>query len=580
MATMIAPTRDNRMRKEVWRQKAAELQRGFSNLRSHCRDLQVNIQPRRGRNLLNDNESVDEGDKRNGNIIDSTARLALRTMRSGMMSGLTSRLRPWFRFSSWDKDLAKWGPVRHWLAIAERLAYEVLERASAYDALSVNYECLGLFGTGAFGMFEDFDRVILYRPFSLGKYWFTTGKDGLPNGFYMVENPTIDQMASRFGLENMSKSARDAHDQHKVLERRKVLWVVEPNDDRMPGKYDSLNRAFRSVRFEMDEDDEKFLEESGFHELPVIISRWDTEAEDNWGRSPGMDALPDVLAVQRMYKDMLKQLQYRVNPPMGAPEELASKPSSLLPGYTNYYSAGAGMGKFEPLYQVTGTIDDIRQEIAVHDFRVRQAFYADLWNMLGDLDQQGRTVQRTAREVAERHQEKLLMLAPVLDRLITEMIRPMLLRQHMRCRRAGLLPPPPRELEQAGLKVDVVSVLAEAHQLVRAGTVERYVDYSTALAQLQPEALDLLDIDQAMRTYGDLIHIPPELLRQDVEVNDIREARAARMRAQEAAALAAEASKGAQNLANAPVGQGTMLDAVIQQQGGAQQIAQAMGLAA
>jgi hypothetical protein len=200
--------------------------------------------------------------------------------------------------------------------------------------------------------------------------------------------------------------------------------------------------------------------------------------------------------------------------------------------------------------------------------------------MLGDLDQQGHTVQRTAREVAERHSEKLLMLAPVLDRLITEMIRPMIMRQHMRCRRAGLMPPPPQELERAGLKIDVVSILAEAHQLVRAGTVERYVEYAGGLASLDPSALDILNVDEAMRVYGDLIHIPVELINEAKKVEEIRSARAAQMKAQQSAAMASEAAKGAQALGNTPLGTGSMLDSVIGQQGGARGMMEQMGVAA
>lgn len=560
MAEQIKKISDAKARKEVWLKRHAALKQEFSSLRAHCRLLQQNIQPRRGRNLANDNEPPDKGDRRNANIIDSTGRLGLRTLRSGMVSGVTSRFRRWFRFSCWDKDLAQWGPVRKWLEQAENLAYEVLERSGAYDTFSINFESLGLFGTGAFGMFESDRSVVHYRPLSLGTYWFTVDAEGRPNGVYIQSAPTVEQVVEQFGLDKCSKTVRDSYIGLEVTRRVNVLWVIEPNDRRMPGRHDKLNRPFKSVRFEMDEGDDLILEESGFFELPVIVSRWDIEGEDKWGRSPGMDALGDILGGKRIYKDMLRLLQYRANPPMGAPEELASKPSSLLPGHYTYYAQGAGIGKVEPLYTVDGRIDDLREEIGMHNYRIREAFYADLFKMLGDLDRQGATVQRTAREVAERHEEKLTLLGPVLDRLITEMVRPTILTQHSRCRRANMLPPPPQELIDAGLKIDVVSALAEAHRLATAGTVERFMEFGGSIGQMVPEALDVIDIDQVMRQYGELIHVPVDIIREKPEVDELRMKRAEAQRAAEQMAQANEMAKATKDLSQAKLEQGSVLD--------------------
>ena len=81
--------------------------------------------------------------------------------------------------------------------------------------------------------------------------------------------------------------------------------------------------------------------------------------------------------------------------------------------------------------------------------------------------------QITAREVAEKHEEKLLMLGPVLERLHTELLDPLIDRTFNILQQNGVLPVPPPELQNKDLNVEYVSVLAQAQRLVATGAVDR-----------------------------------------------------------------------------------------------------------
>ena len=78
--------------------------------------------------------------------------------------------------------------------------------------------------------------------------------------------------------------------------------------------------------------------------------------------------------------------------------------------------------------------------------------------------------------------------------------------------------PPPPELAEAGLKVDFISILAEAHALVRAGSIERQVDYMTRIAQMSPETLDIVDWDGQAKKYADLTNQPDGTMRDDIDI--------------------------------------------------------------
>ena len=70
----------------------------------HWRELADYILPRRYRWLVSQNQR--RGSPINSNIIDSTGTIAARTLASGMMAGVTSPTRPWFklRVDGYDED--------------------------------------------------------------------------------------------------------------------------------------------------------------------------------------------------------------------------------------------------------------------------------------------------------------------------------------------------------------------------------------------------------------------------------------------------------------------------------------------
>jgi hypothetical protein len=82
-----APPQTKRNLYEILR---AQMESERSSFISHWRDLSDFILSRRARFFVSD---VNKGDRRNLKIIDNTCTLASRTLRSGMMAGVTSPAR-------------------------------------------------------------------------------------------------------------------------------------------------------------------------------------------------------------------------------------------------------------------------------------------------------------------------------------------------------------------------------------------------------------------------------------------------------------------------------------------------------
>src|SRR5712671_2211089 len=137
---------------------------------THGRELADFILPRRYKWLITPNQ-MNRGSPINQHILDSTGTLAARNLAAGMMSGITSPTRPWFKLKIGRIDSTQTSPVSLWLAECERLLYLILKESNFYNALGVAYFDLVVFGTAVILIYEDFDDVIrCYNPCA-GEYF-------------------------------------------------------------------------------------------------------------------------------------------------------------------------------------------------------------------------------------------------------------------------------------------------------------------------------------------------------------------------------------------------------------------------
>ena len=146
--------------------------------------------------------------------------------------------------------------------------------------------------------------------------------------------------------------------------------------------------------------------------------------------------------------------------------------------------------------------------------------------------------------MAERHEEKLVLLGPVLQRLNIELLDPLLDDVFDFALEAGLLPEPPAALLDTNLKIEYVSLLAQAQQAVGASSLERTMAFAGNLAGVFPDIVDVLDADHALRQYSEILGNDPELTVDEGEVATIR---AKRAEAQQQAAQAEQAANAAQS---------------------------------
>lgn len=484
------------------------------------REISDFLLPRRGRFLAGKGKN---GAEKNGRIINSRGTLALRTFKSGMMSGATSPARPWFKLGVSDHELMESAAVKLWLDEVRRRMLAVFSGSNVYHALHQGYEEVGAFGTLCIILEEDFEDVIRATALTAGEYAIAENPRGEVDTLYREVPMTIRKLVERFGEESCSTAVRQAWTQKRYDDEITVVHAIEPNLDQQEGRSGWRGMAFRSVYYDpADEDASRVLGVRGYREFPALVARWDLTSPEVYGRSIGMEMLPDCRQLQQMEKRKAQGVDKMVNPPMQGPAALRNEMVSLLPGAVTYVSDTDPQKGLRPVYEVNPRIAELSAEIEKVERRIDETAFADLFLMLDRLE----GVQpRNTFEIAERKEEKMLVLGPAHERLQNELYGPLIDRAFNIMDRAGLIPDAPPELEGRTIEVEYISVLAQAQKSVGITGIERTAAFVGNLAGARPDVMDKFDADQAVDEYAEIMGVSPKIIVPDEQVDRIRAAR-------------------------------------------------------
>lgn len=521
------------------------LDQEFSEWRTHYMRLSENVLPRTGKFFIPNQQSPASFNK----IYDSTGTRALNTLSAGLMAGMTSPARPWFRLSTPDPELMKYAPVKLWLNDVTRLMQGVFSRSNTYRSLHSMYEELGLYGTAASIIADDFENVIHHFTLTAGEYRLACDNKGNVNTLYREFQKTVANLVSEYGKEKCSIAVRNMYDSGNLDTWVTVVHVIEPRVDRDYSKRDNMNMPWRSVYFEKGQDNpELYLRESGFKNFRVLAPRWATSGGAIYGTSPGMEALGDILQLQHQQYRKAQAIDYMVRPPLAAPTAAKNNQMDTLPGGISYYDAASPHGGIKSAFEVNLRLDYLLSDIQDVRQRIDATFYKDLFLMLANST----NPQMTATEVAERHEEKLLMLGPVLERQLNELLDPKIEITFARMLESGMVPPPPQELQGVMLQVEFVSMLAQAQRAIGVNSIDRFVVNLGQIATFKPDVLDKFNSDHWVEAYADATGVDPNLIVADEQVAIIRQDRAKQQQAMQTAAAMQGAADSANKLANAP----------------------------
>jgi hypothetical protein len=521
-------------------------------------------------------------DKRNQNILDETAVSALDTLESGLHAGMSSPARPWFQLTVPDPSLNAMDSVKGYLYDVKERMNAVFALSNLYNALPEVYGDVSTFGTAAMVCFEDQEDLVRFYTYPLGSYAIGLNARREVCTFVLEEQFTIRQVIEEFATrdtqgnitnsENFSPYILDKWKNGDTEANVDLCWIVMPNDRYNESKLDSKYLPFASTWFEKatqsNQNHDGVLRESGFRTFPVMTPRWKTTGNDSYGTNcPGISMLSAVKQLQMMERKSNQVLAKFVDPPTQAPAEMKNQPTSLVAGHISYTPRGGTDGRITTIHEMRLEGYQLFEEKADRvRARINEIAFKSLFLMFAS---QPYGQPMTATEVNERHQEKLLVLGPALERMNEELLEKVIDRTFDVMASNGLLPQPPEELQGVTVKVEFTSVLAEAQKLTRVTGIDALLARTMPLAELAPEILDKIDFSELVDDVAQALGTNPKIIRSNEDVQARVAARAKQAQAQAAAEQASQMAGAAKDLGSTPLGGDTALSGLLQTAGAA-----------
>lgn len=482
---------------------------------NHWQDLADYILPRKNE-IVTKNSS--KGRKKGEFLFDSTAMISCELLAGALHGLLTNPSEIWFDLTTGDEDLDTNKDMSEYLQSLTKQVHDVLNASNFQTEIHELYLDLCSLGTSVMTVLEDDQTAVRFGSKNLANCYISENGDGRVEELYRTFKWTARQIIAEFAdgvKENDKLALEDKFGKHLVAkflkgdnERFEVVHAVYKEDvanKTMPftSQY-VLTRGLKELR------------DGKFKTFPYVTPRWTKVAEETYGRSPGMNALPEAKTLNAMTKAIIKGAQKTVDPPLQMPDDGVLNPRIAQPGGISYYRAGS-KDRIEPIFR------DVQINVGVEVTRdrqqsVRQAFFSDQLQLIENTNM-------TATEVNRRTEERMRLLGPVLGRQQSELLRPLISRVLDIMVSKGLVAEPPADIPN-GLSIQYSSPIARAQKVDQGKNLLRAFEASLPFLEQLPQGMDNIDIDSIINSNWKIYGAPMKVLRGAQGVEQLRDARA------------------------------------------------------
>ena len=478
------------------------------------------------------------GTKRAAEVYDSTGIHALQILSASLHGSLTSPSTKWFGLRFREDELNENKEAKDWLEKCSKAIFQEFGKSNFSTEVAEAYQDMVGFGTAVLQFdvktkdaeFDGFN----FRACHLAEVVIAESEEGRIDTVFRKLKLTARQAHQKFGDACGDKSMKALEtDPDKVFEYVQAVFPRELKGE--PAMVAPPNMRPWACYF-ISVEDKKICKESGYYELPFMVPRWAKTTGDIYGFGPGCVARPDVKTLNEARKLAMKAWEKSIDPPLKAMQNGILGKIDLRPSTVTYVR---DMNNLEPIVNQTNWNAD---SLMLGDVRasVRRIFFSDQLEL-------NEGPQMTATEVQVRYELMQRLLGPTLGRLQSEFLNPIVERAFYSMLRGNDLPPMPEILQEVGgdLDIEYVGPLARSQKMEEVTGIQRAIDGIMQLAQVNPEVLDIVDVDKAGRTISDRLGAPADILLGDEQVAELRQSRQQQQQAQ------AEMEQGQQEIAGA-----------------------------
>lgn len=508
-----------------------------SVLEGHCEEIAEYCSPRH----MGFTGYREKNEKRMTRIFDSTGVNALELLTAGLHGLATNPASKWFGLRVVQPGYEDNDSAKKWLSdVAQTMwAYMYAPYANLTTSLSECYHELGAFGTACIFIGERDAGGLLFQTRPLHECFIAENHENVVDTVYRKTTMTARQVAMQWPKSH-SEDVKKMISANKPDDPVEIVHAVYPRSDRERGKRNRVNQPFASCYMEVKA--EHLLEESGYPEFPYAVPRWYKLPGEEYGRSPAMTALPDVKMLQEMDKTTIKGAQKAVDPPLLVPDDSLVGPVRTVPGGLLYYR---GDREITPLQ--TGSNFPITLEmVEARQNRVRNIFFADVLQIVSNTDM-------TATEVVQRTTERMRILGPIIGRIESELLGPLISRVFGILSRMGVMPPAPPDLAGLDMAIEFVSPIAMAQKQTEANALTSTLGVLLPMVEAtqDPSILKPFKKDKLAGWAWGIFGGDPDLVHTQEELAEMAQAEAEAAQEQQQAMMAEQAAKAANQGAGA-----------------------------
>ncbi len=474
------------------------------NWESHWQEVADYMQPRKA----DVTKTRSKGDKRTELIFDSSPLQSVELLSASLHGMLTNPSTPWFSLKFKSEGMEGEDEAKEWLESATEVMYSAFNQSNFQQEIFELYHDLITFGTAAMFIEEDDEDNIKFSTRHINEMYISENDKGRIDTVFRKFRISARAAIQKFGSVSTNIAVIAKKDPYEEVE---ILHAVYPREDFNPKKQDTENMKFESVYLDASSGDE--LSVSGFREFPFVVPRYLKASHEIYGRSPAMTALPDVKMLNEMSKTIIKSAQKQVDPPLLVPDDGFMLPVRTVPGGLNFYRAGT-RDRIEPLNIGANNTLGLNMEEQRRN-SIRNAFYVNQLMM-----QNG--PQMTATEVIQRNEEKMRLLGPVLGRLQSELLKPLIDRVFAILMRRNLFAQAPEFLSGQEIEIEYVSPLAKAQKSTELSSIMRAIEILGSLSNVAP-VFDHINMDKLVRHLTGIVGVPQKILKPQAELNAERQ---------------------------------------------------------
>ena len=493
-------------------------------------------------------DTAPEGSERGGEIFDTTAVEARKRLAAGMYNWMAPPDKRWFEIVPSDGELAKDEEVKEWFAAATKAVELAMANSNWPGVLiqALNNLACGLDAVVYCEEGGDGGAALRFQSFPVETVCYSESPDGRVDTVFREFELTARQVAERFrGGSVPAQAASEASDPARADAKRRILHAVLPREA-SGGTLDNKAMPWASVYIDL--GTRTVLEESGYVEFPFAVCRFEKSDNEQYGRGPGVDKLPDIRMLNRMRQAYILELEKQADPPWLLPYgSLVSREFDRDPGSVNIYKPDVSGLKPEPVFS-GANLGQLAADIQQEREAIKQGFFWDIFDPIGDL----RNITATEAEI--RNNGKMIPFAPIAGNLHNELFRAVIQRVFGIVSRLGMLPPevPAALRENPDYKIEFVSKIALSIKKVESLGWMQTEAALQGLSAAHPEIMDNFALDDVARDLAQANGASPKWLVPVKERDARREALAQAQQQAAAAQLAMQGAGLSGSLAKAP----------------------------